>query len=178
MKSISSLTLMLIPVLTIYPGKAQTRAQPVAKAESPKSADQDKNIQDYVSLLRAHLRQRKTDVMSAVMQLDADDAAKFWPIYRDFEAELKQIYDQVGSEIRNYAAKVDSMTDPVADQIGTKILNLEEQRNSMKRRYYVRFKTALDPIVAMRFLQVENQIERIIDLQIASELPIVQRSQP
>src|ERR1044071_9611382 len=55
MKSISSLTLMLIPVLTIYPGKAQTRAQPVAKAESPKSADQDKNMQAYVSLLRADL---------------------------------------------------------------------------------------------------------------------------
>jgi hypothetical protein len=133
-------------------------------------------MQAYIALLRADVRQKKTDVMSAVMQLDAEDASKFWPIYRDFEAELKTFYEQVGAGIKTYGSNIDKMDDAMADQLGTKVLNLEQQRNEMKRKYYLRFKTALDPIVAMRFLQVENQIERIIDLQVASELPIVQRS--
>jgi hypothetical protein len=127
--------------------------------------------------LRGDVRRRKTEVISAVMQLDADDAARFWPIYRDFEAELTGFYDQVGAEIRNYAAHAGNVTDAMTDQIGTKMLELEQQRNNMKRRYYTRFKTSLDPIVAMRFLQVENQIERIVDLQITAELPIVERKQ-
>ena len=175
MESILFLALLLL--LPISRATAQTKPQPVVKAAPQAPTDQEKNMQAYISLLRSDLRQKKTDVMSAVMQLNAEEAAQFWPIYRDFETELRQFYDQVGAEIRNYAAKNDKMTDTMADQIGTKVLDLEQQRNNMKRRYYVRFKTALDPIVAMRFLQVENQIERIIDLQIASELPIVQRSQ-
>jgi hypothetical protein len=166
-----------VALLLITLGNAQTVSSTKAKTEQANSADREKNIQAYIALLRADVRQKKTDVMSAVMQLDVEDASKFWPIYRDFEAELKEFYDQVGAGIKTYAANIDKMDDAMADQLGTKVLNLEQQRNEMKRKYYVRFKTALDPIVAMRFLQVENQIERITDLQVASELPIVQKSQ-
>ena len=171
MKWTLSVALLLIPL-----GKAQTVSSTTAKAEQAHAANREKNMQAYIALLRADVRQKKTDVMSAVMQLDAEDASKFWPIYRDFEAELKTFYEQVGAGIKTYGSNIDKMDDAMADQIGTKVLNLEQQRNEMKRKYYLRFKTALDPIVAMRFLQVENQIERIIDLQVASELPIVQRS--
>ena len=172
MKWILYLALLLIPL-----GNAQTGSSTAAKTEQAHAANREKNLQAYIALLRADVRQKKTDVMSAVMQLDAEDASKFWPIYRDFEAELKTFYDQVGTGVKTYISNTDKMDDALADQLGTKVLNLEQQRNEMKRKYYLRFKTALDPIVAMRFLQVENQIERIIDLQVASELPIAQRSQ-
>ena len=89
--------------------------------------------------------------------------------------------DEVFALVRNYVAKYDDMTPQVADQLATKLLDLEQQRNGLKRKYYQKFKEALDPIAATRFLQVENQIERILDLQIASELPVIdetQRSQP
>jgi hypothetical protein len=177
MKWISTLGLCL----ALLPPKAtaQAPAQPTqtaARAEPANASDHDKNIEAYISLMRADLRKQKSEVMAEVMQLDADGAAKFWPIYRDFEVELSQFYDQVGAMIKNYSAQYPNMTNEVADQLGTKALDLEQQRNVMKRKYYTRFKTALDSFVATRFLQVENQIERIIDLQIAAELPIVVRS--
>jgi vacuolar-type H+-ATPase subunit D/Vma8 len=68
------------------------------------------------------------------------------------------------------------MTNEVADQMATEFLNIEQQRNELKRRYYSKFKSALDALTATRFLQVENQIERIVDLQIASQLPVMQGS--
>jgi vacuolar-type H+-ATPase subunit D/Vma8 len=68
------------------------------------------------------------------------------------------------------------MTNQKADQLATKLLDIEQQRNDLKRKYYERFKTALDPITAARFLQVENQIERLVDLQIASQLPVLDHS--
>jgi hypothetical protein len=52
-------------------------------------------------------------------------------------------------------------------------LNIEQERNAVKRKYCQRFKETLDAITAMRFLQVENQLERLIDLQIAAELPVI-----
>jgi hypothetical protein len=171
---IASVVLIL---MSTPPARAQQSAQTAAKAESAKFSDNEKNLQAYISLLRADVRKRKAEVMGAVMQLDAEDAVAFWPIYRDFETDLRKLYDQLGVAIRKYAAEYENMTDPIADQLATQVLDLEQQRNNIKRRYYTRFKTALDAIVAMRFLQVENQLERIIDLQIASELPVVERGQ-
>ena len=48
------------------------------------TTDAQKNLQAYVELLRANVRQEKAQMMGAVMQLSAADAAKFWPIYSDY----------------------------------------------------------------------------------------------
>jgi len=143
-------------------------------AQTAKPDNHELNMKAYVDLLRSDLRSGKAQVMGTVMQLDAGDAAKFWPVYKDFEAELSKIGDQVVSGVKTYAANYDNMTPQVADELAAKSLDLERQRNDLKKKYYQKFKTATDAITAMRFLQVENQLERIIDLQIASELPVIQ----
>jgi hypothetical protein len=109
-----------------------------------------------------------------VMQLDADHAAKFWPIYKEFEGEYTKIGDGIVGLIKRYSQNYDNMTDQVADQLATRVLDLEQERNALKRKYYQRFKQAIDSFVAARFLQVENQLERVIDLQVASELPVIE----
>ena len=143
-------------------------------AQTAKPDNHELNMKAYVDLLRSDLRSGKAQVMGTVMQLDAGDAAKFWPVYKDFEAELSKIGDQTLGAIKTYAANYDTMKPAIADELAAKLLDLERQRNDLKKKYYQKFKTATDAITAMRFLQVENQLERIIDLQIASELPVIQ----
>jgi len=109
-----------------------------------------------------------------VMQLDADQASKFWPIYKNFEGELAAIGDKIGGLIKDYAANYDSMTDEKAENLGNRLLDLEQERNALKRKYFGQFKSSLDAITATRFLQVENQLEKVIDLQIAASLPVIQ----
>ena len=60
------------------------------------------------------------------------------------------------------------------DKLATSALDLESRRNAVKAKYYERVKKALSPKTAMRFLQVEQQLLLLIDLQIASSLPIAQ----
>src|SRR5205814_676787 len=79
--------------------------------------------------------------------------------------------DKVVSVVKTYAENYLNMTDPVADGIATQILAIEMQRNELKKKYYERLKTAVGAVVATRFLQVENQLERLVDLQIAAESP-------
>jgi flagellar biosynthesis chaperone FliJ len=111
--------------------------------------------------------------MGNVMQLDADEAVKFWPVYKEFDTEYSTLGDQIVALIRTYVDNYDKMTDTVADQVATQILSIEQQRNELKKKYYSRMKNALDAVTAARFLQVENQLERLIDLQIAAQLPVV-----
>lgn len=155
-------------------GQASQSPAP-AQAQGPASS-QELNIQAYIQLLRSDVRKSKSQIIGQVMQFDAGQAAAFWPIYRQFEADLTKIGDRTAGLIKKYSDNYNQMTNPVADELATELLAIEQQRNDLKKRYYQKFKQALDPITATRFLQVENQLERVVDLQIASQLPVIRAS--
>ena len=46
-------------------------------------------------------------MMGAVMQLSAADAAKFWPIYEQYDEELAKLNDQRVANIQEYASSYD-----------------------------------------------------------------------
>jgi predicted RNA-binding protein with RPS1 domain len=87
--------------------------------------------------------------------------------------ELSKINDDRVTLIQEYAKNYEQMTDAVADRIARGALDLEVRRNALKQKYYDRLKSALSPKTAARFLQVENQLLMIIDLQISAALPVV-----
>lgn len=155
------------------PAKGQKTVASNRSSTSKPQSNEDLNIQAYVQLLRSDLNKNKSQVISDVMQFDAEQAAAFWPIYKDFQADLGKIGDQIVDLVTRYVQGYDTMTNDLADQLATKLLDIEQQRNDLKRQYYFKFKTALDAITAARFLQVENQIDRLLDLQLASQLPVV-----
>ncbi len=159
-------------VLAQTPAKSTTGAAGLGKLEANSNAD--RNIRAYIELLRSDLKTSKSQVLGEVMQLDTDQATKFWPIHKEFEAEYSRLGDQIVSVITKYADTFDKMTDSVADQLAEQVLSIEQQRNALKKTFYARMKEALGGIVAMRFLQVENQLERIVDLQVAAGLPIIE----
>src|ERR1700741_2956000 len=69
----------------------QPAAKSGAKTKKAPATEKELNLQEYITLLRHNVRSEKTQIMGAMMQLDADDAAKFWPIYRDYDAELTKL---------------------------------------------------------------------------------------
>jgi hypothetical protein len=155
-------------------GQIQTATSTATGLGRPDAAsNQDLNIRAYIELLRSDVKKAKVQVMGDVMQFTGDQAAAFWPIYKQFEAELAAVGDNQLALIKEYAANYDNLTNAVADQLAEKLMGIEQQRMDLKRKYYARFKSALDATTAARFLQVENQLERLIDLQITSELPVI-----
>jgi len=73
-----------------------------------------------------------------------------------------------------YGENQDQLTDQKATQIAMGMLDLEGRRNQLKKDYFQRMSQALSGKLAARFLQIESQIERVLDLQIAASLPVVE----
>ena len=157
--------------------QSQTQKSTSKAALSDESADQKKNMQVYLDLLRKDVRQEKAEIMGAVMVLGADDATKFWPIYSDYDAELTKLNDQRVENIKEYARVYNQMTDEKADELIQKSLAYQKQRAELLAKTYDRVKQAIGAITAARFAQVEHQLLLIIDLQIASSLPVVGQDQ-
>ena len=143
-------------------------------AQSTTADAKEKNIQEYIELMRSNVRDEKAQIMGAVMQLNIGDAAKFWPIYSQYDAELTKLNNLRVENIQDYANNYSQMTDAKADELIQRSLDFQKQRGELLAKYYQIMKQSVGAITAARFLQVEHQLLLIIDLQIASSLPIVQ----
>ena len=132
------------------------------------------NLRAYVELLRSDIRSQKVAIITELMDFTEADDAKFWPVYREYETELTKINDDRLALINEYAANYQTLTDDAADRLARGALDVEGRRHALRVRYYDRFKSVLSPKAAARFLQVENQMLLILDLQITASLPIVQ----
>jgi hypothetical protein len=167
--------LALVLTVAFFRAPIAFAQQTSAAARPAATSSQEANIDAYIDLLRSDVRANKVAILTVIMQLNDDQSAKFWPIYGQYDLELQKLNDQKLAGIKEYAKNYDSMTDEKADELATLALALENKRNELKKTYYEKVRDQLGGVIAARFLQVENQMLMVIDLQIASELPIVEK---
>jgi hypothetical protein len=150
------------------------KAQQTVKASAVKSSTEEANIDSYISLLRQDVKKGKVAVLTEMMELTPDEASKFWPVYNDYDKELSKLGDERVALLRDYGQNYGTMTEQKIVEIGRKALDLETRRTEMKKRYFDRLSKSVSARVAGRFLQIENQLLMLLDLQMASSLPIVE----
>ena len=85
---------MIILALLAAPScNAQAKAQESGKTSTLTDA-KTTNTDAYIALLRRDVRQEKAEIMGAMMALSAQDSAKFWPIYSEYDEELTKLNDR------------------------------------------------------------------------------------
>jgi hypothetical protein len=129
--------------------------------------------QDPTELLRADLRANKTALITKAMQLDDAQSELFWPIYREYEAEVITLNDELLALIKDYAANYTSMTDETAKDLLKRAFKIRETRTSLLKKYSGKVEKTLNPRIAARWVQCEHVIQAAIDLQMADELPLM-----
>jgi hypothetical protein len=149
-----------------------TAASLGAQAPVDQRQDTTLNLSAYAELLRSDVRRSKVAIITEVMGFTEAEDRAFWPIYRDYDLEMSRLADERVGMIREYAAAFQTLTDERAASLAGKALDLETRRNAAKAKCYEQVKTALSPRTALRFLQVEHQLQLLIDLQIAAALPV------
>ena len=134
----------------------------------------DKNTQAYTDLLRKDLRTQKQSLVDQAMGLEAAQKAQFWTIYGGYQKALDAIWDLRVANIKKFADNFDKMTDPVADELANTMLNIEGQRTALRKKFYAEYKAKMGARVAARFLQTEATIGSLMDIQIGTQIPIIQ----
>ena len=143
-----------------------------AQAPADQQQDTTLNLSAYAELLRSDVRTLKVAIITEVMGFTEAEDRAFWPIYRDYDLEVSRLADERLRMIRDYAADYGTLSDERASGLAATALDLETRRNAAKAKCYERVKTALSPRTALRFLQVEHQLQLLIDLQVAALLPV------
>jgi hypothetical protein len=175
----AALALALILALALVSATglpAQQTQAPGTHVQNPASS-RELNTDAYIQLLRADLSTKTVQIVRETMQLNDQQSAIFWPIYRQYQAEQSKLITDKLAIVTDYANNFSTMTDAKADQLAQQTIQLDEQRMALREKYYATMKKALSPVVAVRFFQVEHQLQLIVDLQIAANLPIIEENQ-
>ena len=134
----------------------------------------DHAMTGYIEMLKSDLKTQKVAVVTANMMMTEAEGEIFWPLYREWDAEVSKIMDARISLIRDYAENYDGITDEKADEIVKADFKLDDKRLKLEQKYYKKMAKALSPKIAARFFQIDNAITLLLRLQVASELPLVE----
>jgi len=128
--------------------------------------------EQYLELLRSDIRAERVAIVTEAMQLSEAEASVFWTTYREYEFESSQIGDRRIQLIKDYAEFYENMTDEKAKELVKRAFKIEEDRTKLKKRIFDQFEREIPATTVARFFQIDNQLNLLIDLQIAAELPL------
>ena len=161
-------TIKLVAVLLV------TTLLGVAAPAAPAAAVND-NLYNYLQLLRSDVNSLKVELVDSILKLSAEDAKKFWPIYRDYENELGKLAIGRAEMITEFvqAHQEGSFDNVKAKDMAKRWFKSQRARLDLLEKYHAKIEKALTSVQAGQFLQIENQIGLFIDVTIASEMPTV-----
>ncbi len=131
-------------------------------------------IEGFIELLRSDIRTVKVAVLTAAMGLDEQQAEGFWPLQREYESSLAGINDERIRLIKRYAEQWGTLTDDQAASIAKDFFSIQERRLKLRKSSYKKMSKEIGALAAARFIQIENAIQMLLDLQISAELPILE----
>jgi len=126
------------------------------------------------ALMRSNLRSNKKQIIAANLPLTDTEATKFWPVYDAYVGEMTTQYDQFYGVIKDYAANQKTLTDDQAMALIKRWADIQVTITGIRAKYIPLVGKAIAGKKAALFFQVDRRLYALIDLQIASELPLVQ----
>jgi len=142
----------------------------VAFAQAPPS---QATVDQAIEQLRKDARTDINTLIQAGMQFSADDAAKFWPLYKTYEQTRKGLTDERLAIIKEYAKNYSAMTDAKGLELMQRGLALEERMAAAKRGFLAELQKALPGKSVARFYQVHSRIDMLVAALFAGEVPLV-----
>jgi Spy/CpxP family protein refolding chaperone len=164
-----------IGVLPFLHGTAVAQSTPSTAQAQPPAGKQDQPITDEdIQMLRKNLRAQRKQVIAANLKLTDSEAAKFWPVYDQYIAELVKINGTKYDLIKQYLQTQGQLTDAQADNAVKQWIGVDQGVGDLRLKYIPLFRKVLSPRNTALFYQVDRRIQLMIDLQLASALPLIE----
>lgn len=160
-------SLAFVAAMALGSGRSIAQAAQGASGGSTASLDQD------IKTLRTDVQASRKEITAQNMNLTADEATKFWPIYDQYAAQVASIGDARVALIKDYAAKYDTMTDDQANQFVQRAAAIDQQLTAARLKYVTMFETVIPAKKAALWYQIDRRLDLLINLQLAGNIPVV-----
>jgi hypothetical protein len=130
--------------------------------------------ESQMEILRQKLKTDKRYIVSENMDLTADEAKSFWPLYDAYQKDLDKLNQRLGSIAGTYIEAYNK--GPISDDLSTKLvkdsLALEKDELDAKEKHLGKLKKVLPPYKVVRYAQIENKIRALVKYELAVGIPL------
>ncbi|HEU4618299.1 MAG TPA: hypothetical protein VFV10_09670 [Gammaproteobacteria bacterium] len=165
-----AVSFILCSMLAAFGASAQERVASADQGAAAREGNTDMQI------LADKIRADKKALVAANLELTEEQAAKFWPIYDAYQADLQKINQRTLSMVKSYADAYNdnSLTDEKARQLISEAIQIREDQAAMQKKYAQQLEGAVPTIEAARYLQIENKIRAVVDYNLADTIPLAE----
>jgi len=160
---------MIVPSLALVLAFTAPSSAAVAQKETATGVDVEKDL----ALLRRNLRSEKKKLIALNVPLTETEATRFWPVYDQYAAEMSKHYDQFYSIIKDYAATQKTLTDAQASDMIKRWSRIQVELAQTREKYIPLIEKVIPGKKAALFFQVDRRLYALMDMQVASEVPLV-----
>jgi len=148
---------------------AQTAAPPTASdKDQHRISDQD------IDMMRKDIRSQKKQLIAQNLKLTDAEATKFWPIYDQYTGELVKINDKKYAVIQEYADHYGTLSDEQATKLMRQWMDVDLAAAQLRAKYLPIVSQAIGGRKGATFAQLDRRVSLMIELQLASQVPLVQ----
>ncbi|HKD02616.1 MAG TPA: hypothetical protein VKB77_09320 [Terriglobales bacterium] len=149
---------------------------PAARAQkTPSQPSTDHVISDQdLNLLRQNLRSQRKQLIATNLRLTDAEATKFWPVYDQYVTELIAINDKKFALIQDYADNWGKLTNEQALTFTRQWLDSDIATAQLRQKYVPIVSKVLDGRKTATFFQLDRRIAMMMELQVSSQMPLVQ----
>ena len=152
---------------------AQAFPQTIGPQESSSRTISNQDLE----LLRKDLRAKRKQLIAANLRLTDAEAERFWPIYEMYIKELVTINDRKFALIQEYAENYGKMTSDQSLLFIRQWLDSDILSTQLRQKYVPIVAKVLDGKKTATFFQLDRRIAMMIELQVSSQMPLVQDQQ-
>lgn len=164
------MAVLMFPQATAFAQNAPSQAPRQLTAGDDFQPITDTDIQ----MMRKDIRSQRKQIIAANMKLTDAEAEKFWPLYDQYVSELVQMNGTKYALIKQYVETGGALTDAEADSAVKKWADVDQSVAELRRKYIPIFRRVLSPKSTALFYQLDRRVQLMIDLQLASSLPLIQ----
>ena len=134
-------------------------------------------VTDEIEVLRGVLKADRKVVIAEALQLTEAESTDFWPLYRNYRAEMDKLGDGIVKLVLEYADAFPNVPEDRAGKLLKDYLALEKDLVSVRAKHLKKVTKLLRKSKVLRFAQVENRLDLALRLQMAGALPLVPAAQ-
>ena len=122
---------------------------------------------------RDDLQATAADVMAKGLTLNAEQAAKFWPMFDAFQKEQKAIIDEQLKSLVEYRDTYKTISDADAMAYVNSLLERDQKIHDLRVKYLTKFQTVVPTRVAARAIQLDRRLGLVGQVKVSSQVPLI-----
>jgi hypothetical protein len=142
--------------------------------QSPMPANDASNTTAALAKFRDDMQATRADIMAKGLTLSADEASKFWPLFKQYQAEQNAVIDGQIDAVKKYSEHYQTLTPTDSVAYVKALLDRDQKMDALRVKWLGKFQSGgVSATTAARAIQLDRRLSQLAQAQLSSEVPLV-----